>query len=62
MIDFWASWCGPCKAISPVLEKISDESTTAVEFYKLNIDDVQNVAEEVGIKVVRSIPIGFRVI
>ena len=62
MIDFWASWCGPCKAISPVLEKISDESTTAVEFYKLNIDDVQNVAEEVGIKVVRSISIGFRVI
>lgn len=53
VVDFWAEWCGPCKAIAPALEEISEEMDGEVKIVKLNIDENQDVAMKYGI---RSIP------
>ncbi len=53
VVDFWAEWCGPCKAIGPALEEISKEMGGAVTIAKLNVDDNPNVSAKYGI---RSIP------
>ena len=53
IIDFWAPWCGPCKALTPVLEEVSQEMGDKVEIYKVNVDDNTDLAQEHG---VQSIP------
>ena len=52
VVDFFADWCGPCKMLSPVLEKL-DSMNPDVDFYKVNIDENPSLADEFE---VRSIP------
>jgi thioredoxin 1 len=39
VVDFWAAWCGPCRMLAPVTEKLADAYTGKVKFYKINVDD-----------------------
>ena len=48
VVDFNATWCGPCKMLGPVLEKLSDEITD-VKFYAMDVDENPDIAEKFGI-------------
>jgi thioredoxin 1 len=49
IVDFWAEWCGPCHAVSPVLERIAEERDGEVKVVKVNIDEEQALAQRYGI-------------
>ena len=53
IVDFWATWCGPCKAIAPIIEDLAKEYSGKVKVGKLDIDENQETAIKFG---VRSIP------
>ena len=44
LVDFWASWCGPCKMLAPVIEEIAEKYDDEVKVCKLNVDDNQEIA------------------
>ncbi|HPX63181.1 MAG TPA: thioredoxin, partial [Candidatus Syntrophosphaera thermopropionivorans] len=49
MVDFWAPWCGPCKALSPVVEKLAEELAGKVKVMKCNIDECPEIATRFSI-------------
>ncbi len=49
MVDFWAAWCAPCRALSPILEQLADDHRGKVIVAKLNVDENQDIAAKYGI-------------
>lgn len=56
LVDFWASWCGPCKMIAPILDEISEELSGKAKVVKVNVDEENELAAQYG---VMSIPMLF---
>jgi len=50
LVDFWAEWCGPCKAIAPILDELATEYGPKVKIGKVNIDEQQPLAVQYGIQ------------
>jgi len=48
-VDFWAEWCGPCKAVSPIVEELSGEYKDKLDFVKVNVDQNNELAQKYSI-------------
>ena len=49
LVDFWAEWCGPCHAVSPVLDRIAEERSDELKLVKVNIDQQVDLAQRYGV-------------
>ncbi len=50
LVDYWAEWCGPCKAIAPVLEEVAESYAGKVKICKVDVDNNKEAAEKYGIR------------
>ena len=52
LVDLWAPWCGPCKMIAPIVEKLAEDYDGRFKFCKLNVDDNQQIAAKYGVRAI----------
>ena len=50
VVDYWAEWCGPCKAIAPILEEVAKDYGPRLQIAKMNVDDNRDVPAKFGIR------------
>jgi thioredoxin 1 len=50
LVDFWAPWCGPCRAIAPIIDELADENAGQINIFKMNTDDNQQMPVKYGVR------------
>ena len=55
LVDFWAPWCGPCRAVGPILEEVAGEYAERAKVVKINVDEETNIASSLGVRAIPTI-------